>query len=450
MSIALWNFKRSSSLARTSTPCIMIHKIIILLALILLVPSKKGRCQFEFSTYAIHQVNLIDVQNKVIIKDQTIIVHDGIIAAIMDSERYTENDSTQTLSFNGYFITPGLIDAHVHLGTNPSSGDNLEATLARLNYLLKKGVTTVRDMAGDARYVSYLSRQATLDEIPSPDIYFSALLAGETFFKDPRTKAAAQGMPTGTAPWMRAIKADSDLDRIIAEAKGTGATGIKIYADLDASNIEKIVRTAHAQKMKVWAHSCVFPARPSEVCQAGVDVMSHATYLAWEGENEIPNSAANRHRKHGKFDVKNPSFSSLIEQMSKQQTILDATLCVYKRYFPDSTLYQYGVSLTKLAHQNNIKIGVGTDLPITDLSGIAPIIQEMSALQEDVGMKPIEIIRAATIINAEMIGETHRIGSIEVGKRANLLLLNKNPIEDINYLKHPEVVIKNGRIYNAQ
>jgi len=428
----------------------MINKIIfLLLALVFLAPSKKALSQFTFNTYAIHKVNVIDVKNNLIIENQTIIINDGMIAAIVDADTYRKSDSTQTLNFKGYFITPGLIDAHVHLGTNPSSGDNLAATLDRLNYLLSKGVTTVRDMAGDARYLSYLSRQASLDEIPAPNIHFSALLAGESFFKDPRTRAAAQGLPPGTAPWMRAVKADSDVDQIIAEAKGTGATGIKIYADLDFTHIEKIVRAAHAQEMKVWAHSCVFPARPSEVCRAGVDVMSHATYLAWEGEKDIPNTAANRHRKHAEFNAKNPGFSSLIEQMSNRKTILDATLCVYKRYFPDSTLYQYGVSLTKLAYQNNIKIGVGTDLALTDLSGTVPLIQEMSALQEDVGMQPIEVIQAATIVNAEMIGEAHSIGSIEVGKKANLLILEKNPVEDINYLKDLEVVIKNGQLFNS-
>ncbi len=428
----------------------MINKIItLLLVLIFLAPNQKAFCQFEFNTYAIHKVNLIDVKNNLLLKNQTIIIKEGIIAAIVDSDTYTENDSTQTLNYNGSFITPGLIDAHVHLGTNPSASDNLEATLDRLNYLLANGVTSVRDMAGDARYLSFLSRQASLDEILSPDIHFSALLAGETFFKDPRTRAAAQGIPPGTAPWMRAVKADDNVDRIIAEARGTGATGIKIYADLDGATIEKIVQAAHAQEMKVWAHSCVFPARPSEVCQAGVDVMSHATYMAWEGEEEIPASATKRHRKHEDFNIKDSRFSNLIETMSSRQTILDATLCVYKRYFPDSTLYQYGVSLTKLAHQNNVKIGVGTDLALTDLSGTVPIIQEMLALQEDVGMQPIEVIRAATLVNAEMIGEAHRIGSIEVGKRANLLILKKNPTEDVGYLKDIEVVIKNGQLFNS-
>lgn len=427
----------------------MTNKTFFLLTLLFLALGNPALGQFEFSTYAIHNVNLIDVKGNLLIENQTIVVDDGLISAIIDADQYIENDSTHTLNFDGYFVTPGLIDAHVHLGTNPSASDNLEVTLERLNYLLRRGVTTVRDMAGDARYLSFLSRQASLDEISSPDIHFSALLAGESFFKDPRTRAAAQGLPPGTAPWMRAVTTDSNMERIIAEAKGTGATGVKIYADLDANRVEKIVQAAHDQGMKVWAHSCVFPARPSQVCRAGVDVMSHATYLAWEGEKDIPNTAANRHRKHADFNANDPGFSSLIEQMSRKQTILDATLSVYKRYFPDSTLYQYGVSLTRLAYEKGVKIGVGTDLPLGNLSGPLPLIQEMLALQMDVGMKPIELLRATTIINAEMIGQEDSIGSIEVGKRANLLLLQENPILDLNSLLHPDVVIKNGKLFNS-
>ena len=425
----------------------MINKISLILIFLAFI--NKANCQFQFDIYAIHQVNVIDVENRQIIENQTIVVENDIITGIFDANNYSKTDSIQVLDFSGHYVVPGLIDAHVHLASNPSKDDNYEATKGRLDYLLKNGITTVRDMAGDARYLSYLSRQASLDEIPSPDIYFSALLAGESFFKDPRTKLAAQGMAKGKAPWMRGINAKSDLEQIIAEARGIGATGIKIYADLDKTQVQRIVQAAHSQELEVWSHSTIFPASPSEVCQAGVDVMSHATYLAWEGEKEIPSDASNRHRKHEQFNIDNPVFMSLVKMMKSKHTILDATLCVYKRYFPDSTLYQYGVALTKLAYQNEVKIGVGTDMSLTDLRGVAPIFQEMTALQEDVGMKPIDIIRAATIINAEMLGKENDIGSVETGKKANILILRENPTININNLGSRILVIKNGQLFKA-
>lgn len=401
--------------------------------------------QFQLGTYAIHEVNVIDVKHKQIIENQTIVVEGERITGIFNSNEFNHSDSIHVLNFRGHFVVPGLIDAHVHLGTSPSKDDKFERTKERLNYLLRNGVTTVRDMAGDARYLSYLSRQASLDEIPSPDIYFSALLAGQSFFKDPRTEVAAQGIASGEAPWMHAINTNSDLNQIIAEAKGTGATGVKIYADLDKNHVQRIVQAAHLQGLEVWAHSTVFPARPSEVCQAGVDVMSHATYMAWEGEKEIPSDASNRFRKHKDFDIDNPAFLSLMKEMKKNQTILDATIVVYS----DSTLYEYGIALTKLAYENGVKIGVGTDVNLSDLTMGAPIFKEMAAMQKDVGMKPIDIIRAATMINAEMIGKEQEIGSVEMGKKANLLVLRKNPIKDINNIASQVLVIKNGHLFNT-
>lgn len=425
----------------------MINKISLLLLFILLTLFNEINCQSQFDNYAIHKVNVVDVKNRQIIENQTILIENDIITGIFDSNNYSKTDSIQVLDFSKHYVIPGLIDAHVHLASNPSKDDNYEATLGRLEYLLKNGVTTVRDMAGDARFLSYLSRQASLDDIPSPDIYFSALLAGESFFKDPRTKLAAQGMEPGKAPWMRGINTKSDLDQIIAEARGIGATGIKIYADLDKAHVQKIVQAAHSQELKIWAHSTIFPAKPSEVCQAGVDVMSHATYLAWEGEKAIPSDASNRHRKHKTFKIDNPVFLTLVKMMKSNQTILDATLCVYKRYFPDSTLYDYGVALTKLAYQNKVKIGVGTDIAVTDFTAVAPIFQEMAALQEDVGMEPIDIILSATIVNAEMLGKENEIGSVETGKKANMLILKENPTININNIKSGVYVIKNGQLF---
>ena len=320
-----------------------------------------------------------------------------------------------------HFAIPGIIDGHVYLGTDPSSYDNLERTTERLEYLLSQGVTGVRDMAVDARYLSYVSRQGYLGEIASPDIYYSALTAGESFFSDSMTRAATQGLVPGSAPWMRAIHSKTDVDIVMAQAKGTGATSIKVYADLDHQNIARIVEAAHLQDMLVWAHACVFPASPYEVCQSRVDVMSHTNYMVWESQSDIPKSAKSRHRKQEHFDINDQSYTELIKLMANKGTILDATIGLYKGYFSDSTLYQYGVSITKLAHANKVKIGVDTDIPIIDAVEIPPIIIEMKALQEYVNMTPIEIIKSASLIIAQIIVAVDRVGSIHIGKKGQPL-----------------------------
>ena len=127
-----------------------------------------------------------------------------------------------------------------------------------------------------------LKREGSFDEIESPNIYYVALMAGPSFFSDPRSHDAALGFEPGSAPWMRAITANSDLRQIIAEARGTGATAVKIYADLLPATVSAITAEAHRQGLLVWAHAAVFPAGPMDVIKSGVDVVSHADFLAYQ------------------------------------------------------------------------------------------------------------------------------------------------------------------------
>ena len=342
------------------------------------------------------------------------------------------------------YIIPGLIDAHVHFGTDPSGSDNLEDTKKRLNYLLKNGITSVRDMAGDTRFLGYLARAAALKEIATPDIYYSALMAGHTFFDDPRTHASARGAEPGNCPWMKAVDLQTDMKLVIAAAKGTSASGIKVYADLDAAVIQKIVQEAHLQGLKVWSHAAVFPAKPQAIVEAGVNVISHSTLLAWEGVDYLPSSAKGRYIKQDNFDIDNPVFNKLMTTMQQKGTILDATLATYQHERFDSTIFLQGVTLTRLAYKNGVKIGVGTDMSVSDFPKITPLLKEMDILVKQVEMTPIEVIKSATIINAEMMSMEQFIGTIEVEKRADLVVLNKNPLADIQHLQTIKYVFKRG------
>lgn len=425
----------------------MIKALLLYSLFIVFSSSLKAQDKTDSTRIYLRNAYVLDFQSNEF-RVGNITIENDLISKIDYGKSSIDKKGLINYNLENKYLIPGLIDAHVHLGTDPSGGDNLGITKDRLNYLLINGVTTVRDMAGDGRFLSYLSRLALLDEIPAPDIYFSALFAGDSFFKDPRIKAASQGIEIGQAPWMRAINSSSDLNQLIAEAKGTGATGIKIYADLDKTEVKRIVVAAHKQNMKVWAHATVFPARPSEISLAGVDVLSHSTLLAWEAEKVVPTDATLRYSKQEDFDINNAVFTKLMETLKTNNAIIDATVNVYKNNSKDTTLFQKGVALTKLAYQKKVKIGVGTDMSLDDdLSAVAPIFQEMGTLQREVGMKPIDIIRAATIVNAEMIGKENRIGSIEVGKKANIIVLRLNPLLDIENCSNIEYIIKNGKVY---
>ena len=378
-------------------------------------------------------------------KKGTILIKDNLIESVAYGEEITSPKGAIIYDLTDKFMIPGLIDAHLHFGTSPSGRDNLEDTKKRLSHLLKNGVTSVRDMAGDTRFLGFLARNAALNEMPSPNIYYSALMAGSTFFDDPRTHSSARGVTPGNCPWMKAVDLTTDMKLAIAEAKGTSASGIKVYADLEANVIEKIVIEAHRQNIKVWSHATVFPAKPLSIVNAGVDVISHATLLAWEGVDYLPPSAKGRYVKQANFDADASAFKKLVNAMKAQGTILDATLAIYQHERFDTTIFQQGVALTKLAYENGVKIGVGTDMGLPKLPSPIPLVKEMDILVNQVGMSPIEVLKATTLTNAEMIGLENKIGTLEKGKQADLIILKANPLEDIKNVSTVKYVFKNGK-----
>lgn len=103
------------------------------------------KAQFNFDTYALEHVNIIDVNTKTVLNDYTIVISKDKILTILPSKDYIANDSVQSIVLKNKFIVPGLIDAHVHFATNPTEErrDNAEKVLKAM---LLTGVTSVRDI----------------------------------------------------------------------------------------------------------------------------------------------------------------------------------------------------------------------------------------------------------------------------------------------------------------
>ncbi|MGH7618360.1 MAG: amidohydrolase family protein, partial [Gemmatimonadaceae bacterium] len=208
-----------------------------------------------------------------VLQNQTILITDSIITVIGPARVIKTPTGAQIVDGRGKFVIPGLIDAHVHLATEPSGEDTRPRALARLEAALYGGVTSVRDMAGDTRALGPLARDARAGTIASPDIYYAALFAGPAFFSDPRTHSSAEGETAGAVPWMRAVTDTTDFKTAVREAKATGARAIKLYAMLDSTAAARAIAAAHAQGMLVWAHASLRPATPGQLAGAGVDAV---------------------------------------------------------------------------------------------------------------------------------------------------------------------------------
>jgi imidazolonepropionase-like amidohydrolase len=379
--------------------------------------------------------------------DMVIVTRAARVAAILPAASYRAEKTTQVISLRGKFIIPGLINSHVHLAT-------AARPFAAKTYLrreLYSGVIAVRDMAGDVRLLAELKREAEFDEIPSPDIYYAAVMAGPEFFVDPRTHQAARGRVAGEVPWMQAVTSETNIPIAIAQAHGTGATGIKVYADVSAPLLNAITAEAHRQNMLVWAHAAVFPARPSEVANAGVDVMSHACMLGYELSDPFPQAAAHPPVPvdDQKLELPNAQFDALLVDMKKGGTILDATLYVY--FSDDSGVdctYRLTAKLAGEAYRAGIPISAGTDDEPGDSKGAySALIEELVLLVEGAGLTPADAVRAGTVNGARTIGREKDIGSIEVGKMADFVILDSDPLSDIRNMRDIYMTVKNGVNY---
>ena len=355
----------------------------------------------------------------------------------------------------GLYISPGLVNSHEHLATPPDR-PFAEAMMRRD---LFGGVTAVRDMADDLRQLADLARASRVGEIPGPDLYYAALMAGPEFFDDPRTHATTRGAIAGQAPWMQAVTSQTDLPLAVARAAGTGATAIKVYADLPGDLVAAITKQAHRQGLKVWAHAAVFPATPAEVLDAGVDSVSHVCMLAYQASETMPR--AYHHRagvEEGKFtDGDNPVVQRLFDQIHSQGVILDPTLWVYQEMADDHAAHPEGSApycSAPLAYKLANEAYRAGDLMVTGTDGFAPasdpwpaIDEEMILLQDRAGMKPADVVKAATVNGAAVIGQTQDMGLIEAGRLADMVFTRENPLNDVRAFKTVVLTVKRGQEY---
>ncbi|NQX39537.1 amidohydrolase family protein [Pedobacter steynii] len=372
-------------------------------------------------------------------------LEDGLITAVLPKGQplKTGYEAATIMDLNGKFILPGLIDTHVHLATmteGPIEELN-KKTHHDLERVLMGGITTVRDMGGDGRLMATYQRSANLDQIPSPDIFYVAFLAGPNYMKMVGDREIL-GLENQSIGWRQTVHEQDNAHDIIAMAKGSGATGIKIYSDISGAMVKKLATEATLQKMQVWSHATVMPAIPSEAVAAGVKVISHAHDVPWEqvGKN---GKMVNDHNGYSALKMDFPQLAPLMALMKKNNAILDATI------YLSSLNKGYDVNafyITKKMHEAGVKVSIGTDWMIPDGTALPNIHEEMALMVSKCGFSTQEVIHAATMIGAEATGLSDR-GQITEGKRADILILNSNPLENISATKDIFGVIKNGKVY---
>ena len=344
------------------------------------------------------------------------------------------------------------------MDVTPPNRAQAESWLRRQVY---GGVTSIRDMADDLRQVADLARATLVGEIPGPEICYAALMAGPTFFDDPRTWQVSQGATPGQVPWMQAVTEGTDLPLAVARAAGTSASAVKVYANLPGPTVAAIAAEAHCQGLGVWAHAAVFPATPGEVVAAGADVVSHVTLLV---HDDAPRPLTSYRDKppvdHARFTGgQDPAMAALLAEMARRGTILDATAGLWAwlaeqddatpeerdRALADSAL---AAALTAQAHRAGVAVSTGTDYETGPEDPWPSLHAELRFLVERCGLSTAEVIRAATRTGARSMGREEELGTVEAGKLADFVVLAEDPLADLAALRSICFTVKHGHRFD--
>lgn len=373
------------------------------------------------------------------VKKGTLVIENQLIKEIDYGTSEKTYPNAKTVDLQGKYILPGLIDTHVHLATVPKTDrkDNNAHVEEQLDKMLFFGITTVRDMVGNGIILADYKRASKLNQIPAPEIYYAAQFAGPGYFNEIR-KYGSRTDDKKDAPWEQTITDTTNIQLAIARAKGAGVTGIKIYAELSAQLVAKITKEGHKQGLKAWSHAAVFPASPYGIAEAKVNTMSHAWDIMYglKDEEEITRNSLLEEIDYKQLD-------KLLLLMKKNNIILDAT-----NFIAENNNMTDGVKITKRAHELGVKISTGTDWPYAGMDGETeiPLFEEIKLLINKCGFTNAQALYSATKIGAEAIGLTDR-GILEPGKRADILITDKNPLEHIRNIKTQYMTIKSGIVY---
>jgi imidazolonepropionase-like amidohydrolase len=380
---------------------------------------------------------------------------------------------------HGQWLIPGLIDSHVHL-LFLTQGSASEELSLDLRDLLAQGVTTVRDMGTNP--AELLARVNALSA--TPRVYALQLVAGRRFFFNGfRGTRTARGMVFRQPPalsmqslgWTPMLyNPVDDPDSLVAAARRAGAMGLKLYAQLDLQSVRDLTAAAHRAGMPVWGHAWVQPASALEQALAGQDGLVHAAGLAGElftaAERDTLVNDGNLQMATAEVatvgSAHDPRILEALDSMARNGTFFEPTLDATRhsvayfnakrRHIPSEqeeyvrAASGFGMEVTREAVRRGVRISAGSDhVAYGPASERASLFGELRLLVDSIALTPTQALMAATRDAARALGgePSRRLGIIEAGRYADLVLLSKNPLLDIDNLDSVEWIMKGGRIW---
>jgi imidazolonepropionase-like amidohydrolase/photosystem II stability/assembly factor-like uncharacterized protein len=388
-------------------------------------------------TIAITGATIIDGNGGEPIQNGCVIVENGKILEVGKNGDVTIPAGAEIVDGKGMSLLPGFIDSHFHL----DGEDGLTSLF------LQHGVTSLRDPG--AWIEAYDGERKSKNAVP------------RLFLADPHLDMFPPAYPKDAYVVRDALEAVNQVNRMADR----GASVIKVYFRLPPGIIEEVCKAAHKRGLPVTGH--LETTEAMEAINAGLDGIEHITSFGLSLQPQIEGEkyrqmvlADNNARKNGRYDVWNKldingwRVDTLLHFLVKKGTFVSPTLGAFEYRMPADTAKEAGDStkligfnhmkaLTAKLKKGGVKIVLGSHSMITYAETGWAFQRELQLFVES-GISPSDAIVAATMENARYFRIDDRLGSIEKGKIADLILVKGNPVQDIKATRNVVKVMLNG------
>ncbi len=420
----------------------------VLLLLVVTPLLGSGLLGSDEGTQTIHAGRLLDVDEGSLRSDVLIRIENGVITGIVDAGE--SEIPADVLDLSGYTVLPGLIDVHTHLCDNTWMGEAFDhwalpapafGVVGTVNArkVLRAGFTTVRNVS-EPYYCGLALREAIARGwTEGPRIFASGPMIsmtgghgdwgswmGPSHSDETPAEAVADGVLEVRKQVREHLKRGANLIKVAATGGFSSHGAIPGAASYSVDEIRAAVEEAAKRGLTVAAHAHGAAGIQNAIA-AGVHSIEHASLMDDESIRQL--------KEQGVFLVADllGAHYDLIET---------GTDWSHKGITDNRAEYLAYASRVERAYHAGVKMAFGTD------SGVYPHGRnaEQFALMVDAGFTPIDALRSATIQAARLLGIETDTGSLEVGKRADLIAVKGNPLTDISTLTKVDFVMKKGAV----
>lgn len=410
-------------------------------------------------SYVLKAARLFDGKNDSLATPGLLVVTGGRIVAVGPSAQIPPG--AEVLDLGDSTLLPGFIDAHTHL-TSPYSDDYKQEQLNRLQktvaeraldasviarITLMAGFTTVRDV-GSSDYLDVGLRNAIRNgDVPGPRMLVSVHALGSTGghcdfqsgFKEGvfgHEAGPLEGVINGPELARYAVRLDhkygADIIKVCASGGVLSPTDDVDTPQLTQEELNAIVDEAHALRRKTAAHAHGAEAAKRAI-RAGIDSIEHGSFL--------DDQALDMMKQRGTYLVPTLMAIEGLQEKMDRGVYMPPAIAAKARAAADALHQTFQRALAK-----GVKIGLGTDASVYPHGRNAEEFHQMV----DLGMKPIDALKAGTSSDADLLGLADKIGTLEPGKFADVVAVPLDPTQNIRQTEHVFFVMKEGVIYKNE